>query len=275
MYQSFYDTNTSTHTMSVFVRRADWQNNRVINYNNFQLAIDGTALLANVHVYTYVGNGWYKVSASYTGSTSVVRDHGFLFLKRFTYHIDKAMCVGTGSPPPSFDGDGGDNGQTEYETFGSHAVLYEYNHPDVRETPTDDGAGGTAQSNAIRWHMRTAWFPFGTANQQRRIRRIWTTLRGYGTYTLRGYKDYETAPPSFALEVEPNPDKETQYIEGRVMPDCSSICLEMEGLGAPASVMGVAVQTEPRRFRYHVNDGSESTEVEDGLTTEDFDYLVI
>jgi hypothetical protein len=41
------------------------------------------------------------------------------------------------------------------------------------------------------------------------------------------------------------------YIEGYVQPDCHAIQVYLDGDAADAAVLGISIDTEPRRKRYH------------------------
>lgn len=277
--QMLADSDTGTHHISAFARHKNAQGElRNVTYENFRFRVGTGVLAEEAHTFERVGDGWFKVSATYAGSETE-RKHGFKVKNNsHIFQIDKTMVVAVESPeapaPPSFDGDGADNGDDEYERFGTHAVLFEYDPEDMdEENPTDDFNGVVEQTKPIVWGVKTAWFPFGTANQQRRVRRIWNMLRGNGTVSVRGYRDYK-ATQAFEQRFELGEDYTSYYVEGVVMPDSSAVCIEVEGSGAPGVFAGTAIDTEPRRYRYHKNNQSSVGEIAPAIITESGDYLV-
>ena len=131
-------------------------------------------------------------------------------------------------------------------------MVFEYDHPDVQEDPFDDTGAQVYENRLIGWGLRTAWLPFGLHREERRIRRTWALIRGAVSVVLQGYRNYDDATVEYSVEEFPeSPNSPATYFEGRIMPDAYSIAMSVEGLGGPVSFIGVAVDTEPRRTRYH------------------------
>ena len=97
------------------------------------------------------------------------------------------------------------------------------------------------------WSFRTAWFYFGLARADRRIRRTWALIQSAAAITLSGYRNYHS---SAAYSTAPTQYSDTPHLEGKAMHDARAV-----GLGASgtqfAEVYGVAFDTEHRRTRYH------------------------
>jgi hypothetical protein len=115
---------------------------------------------------------------------------------------------------------------------------------------TDDTGAATAATRNIPWHLRTAWWPFGVARFERRIRRAWAVVAGAMTYTLRRYRnwnDSDTSAVSRVIAVT-----YPTHVEGEWFPDSHAVGFKLSSDRAPAVVHGIAVDTQPRRFkRYH------------------------
>ncbi len=126
-------------------------------------------------------------------------------------------------------------------------LLYEFDHSTAADT--DDTGAATYATAAIPWSLRTAWLPFGTHRQERRIRRLWCVVKGNINYTITQYRNWLT---SSAVATNRAPAVATTvHIEGAWMADCHSMSIKVDGDAAPASFYGYGVDTEPRRARYH------------------------
>lgn len=249
---SFADASTGAHNISVFIRRKNWQKNRKVDYTIARFRIGSTDVPSGDHTYTYAGRGWYRMSATYTGSLSA-RNHGIVIKPRATVHLDKAMCV-AGGLVPYFDGDGTDSAiQLAEMEGGEYAMVMQYDHPDVRSQPFDDDGGATYSNRLIAWSLRTAWLPFGVRREERRIRRVWALVKGAANVVLQAFRNYDDATAAFTTEALPTAENSpATYFEGKVMPDSYSIMLSVEGFGGPATVLGAAMDTQLRRAgRYH------------------------
>ena len=247
---TFADTDTTQHVISVFIRRKEWKKNDRVDYTIARFRIGSSDLASGVHTYTKVGRGWYRMSATYTGSASA-RVHAVVIKPRATVHIDQAM-VTKGSLVAYFDGDTTDDTTyTPSANGGGWAMVMEYDHPDVQETQFDDTGAQTYENKLIGWAMRTGWLSFGIHREERRIRRTWALIRGAVNAVLQGFRNYNDAVAEYTVEEYPEDAGPATYFEGRVMADSHAVALSVEGLGGPASVLGVAIDTEPRRVRYH------------------------
>lgn len=140
------------------------------------------------------------------------------------------------------------------ESYNSNALLvYEYDHEDatVDLFNVDDTGDGTQAFQDIPWLARTAWWPFGVARQQRRIRRVWAVVKGVMTFTIDAFRDWaeSSAAESTARAVSStNPI----HIEGEWFADSHAVQFKVSGTKAPAALYGIAVDTQRRRERYHV-----------------------
>jgi hypothetical protein len=128
-------------------------------------------------------------------------------------------------------------------------LVYVYGHPSANDA--DDTGAGTYATTPITWYMQTTHWPFGVAQEQRRIRRVWALVKGAVTYTIAMYRDWGTSVTETESRVVTS--STPLHIEGEVMADSHAISIKLSGASAPAEVYGIAVDTEPRRRRYHVN----------------------
>lgn len=128
----------------------------------------------------------------------------------------------------------------------ANAYVWKYGTAD-----TDDDAVTTPQgTTAIAWYLQTAWWPFGLARAQRRIRRVWAVVKGAATYTLKTYRDWSSTEASTVDRVVSG--STPVHIEGKWFADSHAVSLKLSGSLAPVDIYGIAVDTEPRRKRYHV-----------------------
>lgn len=115
---------------------------------------------------------------------------------------------------------------------------------------TDDDGAGTPGSVDVAWRMRTAWLPFGVLREQRRVRRTWFVVTGSLGFRLRAYRDWVETTVG---DVTRTPVVSTAaHIDGTWIPDSHAVSFLLSGTEAPARVHGYAVDTQPRRARYHV-----------------------
>jgi hypothetical protein len=126
-------------------------------------------------------------------------------------------------------------------------LVYQYAKSNAGDAD-DSGAAAYAAVN-IAWYLRTAWLPFGTHREQRRIRRIWAVVKGAMTYTVTQYRDWASSSVASTARVVAGSD--TVHIEGVVQADSHAVSLRLSSDRAPASVYGYAVDTQRRRKRYH------------------------
>jgi hypothetical protein len=134
--------------------------------------------------------------------------------------------------------------------------LMRYDDPNSTSSGEDfDDDGSTGPRDPIEWTVRTSWWPFSVLRSQRRIRRVWALLRAKSqTVTLDAYADYNgpTGPVTTKSATVASQNVPT-YFEGKWQPDCHALSLALSGESAPAAVTGLAVETQPRRMRYHTN----------------------
>lgn len=248
LYRNFADTDATQHTVAGYFRRPDWKKRKKLDYSMVKWSV-GSDIAEGNHTFTYIGRGWWLVSATYTGDAAA-RDHRFKIEPGRALHVDSVLCV-KGALVPYFDGDGGEAPGDHNVEGGDWAMVHQYDHADIRDAPTDDTGAQNYASEPIPWEMQTAWFPFGALREDRRIRRIWSLVRGAVSTTLRGYRNFDEQV-EFEVEQVPSQFDPATFFEGRMMPDAYAVSVGVEGLGAPVGILGVAVDTQPRRVRYHV-----------------------
>jgi hypothetical protein len=128
-------------------------------------------------------------------------------------------------------------------------VIYEYDPDGVDDD--DTGAEAYAGTDIFAW-LYTAWLPFGTAREQRRVRRLWAAAQGEGDWTIQQFADWDstTAVANSGAATQTGTDP-SSYLEGYVMPDCHSVQVYIDVDAGPARLFGIAMDTQPRRKRYH------------------------
>jgi hypothetical protein len=126
-------------------------------------------------------------------------------------------------------------------------LVYLYDH--VNAGNADDTGADTYATTPIAWHLKTAWFSFGTHREERRIRRVWAVVKGAATYTLKAYRNYSTTEEFSTARVVSGSD--AQHIEGLVTKDAHAIQLRLSGVVGGLSIFGTAIDTQRRRKRYH------------------------
>ena len=128
--------------------------------------------------------------------------------------------------------------------------LYEYAPETGDYMDVDDDGDEDAQGELdIAWYARTAWMPFGVLREQRRIRRTWAVVRGEQDFTLTPYVDWDETAQTVVTAAGA---EYASHIEGNWVKDCHAISFQLAGDEAPAAVLAFAIDTEPRRKRYHV-----------------------
>lgn len=128
-------------------------------------------------------------------------------------------------------------------------LVQQYDHATAADT--DDSGNETAgTASEIAWHVRTGWWPFGLLREQRRIRRVWAVVKGVAqTFTLVAYRDWvESAAETTTLA---STTTTPQHMEGEWFADSHAVSFKLSGTKGAAVVYGIAVDTEPRRHRYH------------------------
>lgn len=244
---SYADGSTGTQTISTFVRRVNAKKkDPPVRYLLCRFRVDGVDLPEGDHSYRYVGNGWWRMSATFTGSLTP-RDHAVVVRPRREVHVDSVLSEDVATLEAYFDGR--ESMGDDYKVFGGvDSLVYQYDHEDVQALPTDDTGEAVYASEDIRWHLQTAWWTFSTAQEERRIRRQWALIRGAVETLFRGFRNHDTV---VEFETAKSTDDEnTTYHEGAIMPDAYAVGFLLEGSGAPAALLGIGVDTQPRRVRY-------------------------
>jgi len=135
-----------------------------------------------------------------------------------------------------------------YAAGTSDDLLYTYDHPSAADV--DDTGANAYASAPITWFLRTSWWAFGLLREQRRIRRTWAVVKGALTYTFTRYRDWSDSDTS-TVGTRVVAGSSPVHIEGSTFPDSHAVSFKLSGAAAPAAVMGIAVDTQPRRHRYH------------------------
>lgn len=137
------------------------------------------------------------------------------------------------------------------DTYSLRDLVYQYDHVDAVSSGfyNDDTGVDTYAAQDIPWHARSAWLPFGVIPEQRRIRRTWALVKGVMTHTIKTYRDW--ASTEISTEDRAVTNTVATHIEGEWVPDARSIQLRVSSTKSPAALYGFAVDTQPRRIRYH------------------------
>jgi hypothetical protein len=127
-------------------------------------------------------------------------------------------------------------------------LVYQYNHASA---PTHDDTGAGTQADAdIAWHVRTSWWPFGLRREDRRIRRVWAVVKGVAqTFTITAYRNWTDTAAKTTARVSTTTTP--QHVEGEWFPDAHAVSFKVAGTEGGSALYGIAVDTEPRRTRYH------------------------
>jgi hypothetical protein len=137
------------------------------------------------------------------------------------------------------------------------ATLFVYGDDpgDLVFTDDDPLGGDTPLTTAIPWHYRTAWIQFGAREQDRRIRRMWALVKTAVNVTLDGYRNFITSSSAYGVTRSFDSGHGTSFIEGKHMADSHAVALKVAGTAATGgpSLVGVGVDTQPRRTRWHRN----------------------
>lgn len=135
----------------------------------------------------------------------------------------------------------------------NESTLYLAKEGDVKVYQyADPAAPDTDEGSAITWKARFAWFPFGGLREERRIRRIWSLIRGAAAVTSGNIKARRNYSDTVVWTQNITPtNTAAAFFEGAIMPDSYALNLEVNGTGAPAALVTVAAETQPRRVRYH------------------------
>lgn len=131
----------------------------------------------------------------------------------------------------------------------ARALVYEYDKSDAADA--DDDGGAAYGATPMTWSARFAWHPFGAVREERRIRRIWALIKGAAgvSGSLKAYRNYQDTA-EFTKAIAPTTARAT-YFEGQGMKDSFAVNIELAGTGGGVAVLAHAIETQPRRVRYH------------------------
>jgi hypothetical protein len=131
----------------------------------------------------------------------------------------------------------------------ARALIYEYDKSDAGGA--DDTGASSYASAAIAWSARFAWHPFGAIREERRIRRVYALIKGAlgASGTLKQYRNFDDADV-VTKSISPTTARAV-YFEGKTMQDSFAVGLELVGTGGDVAVLAHAIESQPRRVRYH------------------------
>lgn len=276
IYQTIDTGMAGTKMISAMVRLPRRIKERRFNADDFRFFIGDhkTGQLARAsHTFTPVGRGWYKISVTGISGAGGVLNVGLAVKPGLTVQVDQCLMMDDmGQYHDYFDGDGFDGNGTAVIGGGQGLVMHYGTERAEQQVTlddgelvtyiTDDGAEKTETFTDIEWRLHSAWFPFGVLNEERRIRRVWAMIRGRAiTAGMRLFRNFRNLPHTTEtaagdavddiMERGAAKNDPVVYIEGRTIPDSNALSFYIEGRKAPAAVLGVAAQTEPRRIRFH------------------------
>ncbi len=130
-------------------------------------------------------------------------------------------------------------------------LVYVFGKSNANDEDDDGVSATTYDSSLISWSLTSAWHQFGPRREERRIRRMWALLKCGASVNLSydGYRNYSSSA-SFT-KTTTRGASDAGYIEGQTMPDAHAVKVYFDGESAPATFMGYAFDTQPRRNRYH------------------------
>jgi hypothetical protein len=137
-----------------------------------------------------------------------------------------------------------------------NATIFQYadDPGDLVYTDDDPLGGATPLTTAIPWRYRTGWVQFGSARNERRIRRAWALVKTAVTVTIKGYRNFNTTNV-YSVSRSASADG-TSHVEGKTLGRAvRATALEVSGTaatGGPA-IVGFGMDTEPIRTRFHRN----------------------
>lgn len=132
--------------------------------------------------------------------------------------------------------------------YSTRDLVYQYDHASAGDA--DDTGLDAYASTDVAWSLTTAWLGFGTAREERRIRRVWASLKATAqsvTVTL----SRNWAGGTTVGSVTRTSTGSAQYMDGVKMPDSWAIRVKLSGTKLKAAIYGIAIDTQPRRRRYH------------------------
>lgn len=135
-------------------------------------------------------------------------------------------------------------------------TVFEYGDDPGNLVFTDDDPQGGASplTTAIPWYYKSAWFQFGLAHVERRVRRTWALVKTAVSVTVAGYRDFASAA-TYTVTRSAGSNGST-FIEGKSFGrPAHAVALKVSGTaatGGPA-VIGLGIDTQPIRTRFHRN----------------------
>lgn len=251
-------TGTGTFIIQCDARRRHWEANPEFTPKvKFWASPSGATPLRSGSV--YLGDGWHRLWYVFVVPTGNLYNYGVLTAPGTAAQIDNVVLTTASSlsadagPVPYFDGFAGED-EAQLSTTGcERPYLFQYNHEDAVDADgnfTDDNQLHDYEGRNIGWYLRTAWLTFGVMQEERRIRRLWALVRATASNIgLRTFRNFtERSDDSYTEDVVPTSG--VLYHEGLLPDDAYSIQVEVEGNKSPASLLGIALDTEPRRIRF-------------------------
>lgn len=142
-------------------------------------------------------------------------------------------------------------------TATQYPCVFQYKDDPGNEVWTDDdfeAADGSTHTNAIGWNYGTAWFQFGMAHMERRLRRAWALVRGATSQVTTVDVALDFDDTSVTTNSGTHDADHTNFIEAKVGQTTTAHAVKVYAYGsasAKTSLFGFGIDTEPIRTRFH------------------------
>lgn len=245
-----YNAPAGTYVVQFSIRRANWIKKPKVR-PRVRFRIRGVD--SDISGSKYLGEGWFRV---WKVTTLEGADEVGLVIPPgtgATTQVDEAIATPAGvGPVMYFDGDGGDIVGEANVAGDQKPYIMQYDHEDAEDLDGNyvDLFDPVTEAQPVNWFARTAWLTFGAMQEERRIRRLWALVRANtADVGIRTFRNFSSHADEGNIEAV-TPGVGVVYNEGELPDDCHSIQVEVEGTNAPAALLGVALDTEPRRIRF-------------------------
>lgn len=235
--------------MQMVVRRKNWQKNPE-RKPAIDFLVSGSQ--PSPSGWRYLGEGWYKAWYNFNAS-GTPQELGIMTAPGTTVEVDTCIFTEGSGEVDYFDGLSGEVGGDSIYVGAQRPYIMQYGHPEAKDANgnwTDDDQQVAYSGSHINWHIRTPWLTFGAVQEERRIRRLWSLVRGTDiSVGLRTFINFNGADAGSYVE-STGADAPVYYHEGQLPDDCHSVQVEIEGNRSPAAALAIALDTEPRRIRF-------------------------
>ena len=199
-----------------------------------------------------LGNGWFRFYYNFT-SVATALDYGFLVPEASDAHLDCAILTfNAGGVLRYFDGAGGEGNKYSGITGGNRPLIMQYGTGYTDDEGVKEQGSGDIRTRFINTVLRTGWFSFGVLKEERRIRRTWALVRGNTAETfIRTFINYRQRGDVSNIVTTTSDVRGSVHVENYVPDDAYSAQVHVEiEADRETAILGVALDTEPRRIRY-------------------------